>query len=150
MGIAAGLSGATQITVHELINKLVPNSSLDNVTHEQIDPIMAVTISDSLGIDSLEAIKNNETSPFPVYDIHGMWNTTNMANITNQIPIACSTCYRLLKNTSYATLATARGGLDGYSIGKKIQEISLKNPNISLSQIVRMYYSQNGIQFYKL
>ena len=144
MGIAAGLSNATKITVHELINNLVLNSTL-NVTNGKIDPIMAVTISDSLGIDSLEVIKNHETSLLSIYGIHGKWNTTDMANATNQKPIACSTSYRLLKNTSYTTIAMARGGLDGYSIGKKIQDILFMNPNIPLSQIIRMYYSQNGI-----
>ena len=63
----------------------------------------------------------------------------------NPVSVPCSTSYRLVKPCCpYATLAVIRGGFDGYSIGIKIQEILTKIPSISLSQIIRNYYSPNG------
>lgn len=144
MGIAAGLTNATNITVYELINELVPNPNLINVTNGQIDPIMAVTISDFLGIDLLETMNNKETDFWTIHNAQGTWDDADENYMKIQKPIACSTSYKLQKNTSYATLAMARGGFDGYNIGKNIQYTLSINPNISLSQIIRMYYSQKG------
>ena len=61
LGIAAGLTGATQKTVHEVIKKLLKNPILDNVPDQQVDPILAVTLSDVLAIELIEAINNNKS-----------------------------------------------------------------------------------------
>jgi hypothetical protein len=51
----------------------------------------------------------------------------------------------LKTNGTLATLAELRGGLDGWNIGRKLPEILVKNPKITLSQILRMYYSARGL-----
>ena len=145
LGIAAGLSGATPKTVHDVIKALIKNPTLDKVPDGTIDPIKAVTLSDLLGIDAIDAKRTPGQTQAQIFGVYGKWNSTDMNPGTNTDPIPCSTTYRLFNNASYATLAEIRGGLDGYSIGHKIQEILSKNPTISLSQIIRMYYSQKGI-----
>ena len=127
-----------------MIKTLVRNPVLDKVPDGTIDPIKAVTLSDLLGIGAVEG-KRTPGQPTQIFGIYGKWNSTDMNIGANADAVPCSTTYRLFKNASYATLAEVRGGLDGYSIGHKIQEILVENPRISLSQIIRMYYSQKGI-----
>ena len=147
LGIAAGLINATQQTVHGVLKKLLKNPILDKVPDGQIDLIKAVTLSDILGIDVVEAVRKYDLEIWRTFGVKGIWNSTDMSGSTNSIPIPCTTIYRLYGNASYTTTAEIRGGLDGYSIGKKIHLVLSKNPRISLSQIIRMYYSQKGSLF---
>ena len=145
LGIAAGFSGIIQKTVHEVIKALTVNPVLDKYPDGDINIIKAVTLSDLLAIGAIETKRTPGQTSAQIFGVYGKWNSTQMTIGTSSDAVPCSTTYRLFTNASYATLAEIRGGLDGYSIGVKIQSILARNPRISLSQIIRMYYSQKGI-----
>lgn len=46
---------------------------------------------------------------------------------------------------NWATLAEFRGGLDGYNIGRYLPTLLKEFPGITASQVLRFYYSRQGL-----
>jgi hypothetical protein len=132
LGIAVGLISPPTRTTRDIIKAFGQDINLDRVPDGQMDPLLAVTLSDLLGIDAGAGLVIPAGQI--LFGAEGEWNST-----------ACQTSYRLKTNGTLATLAEMRGGLDGWNIGRKLPEIVAKNPKITLSQILRMYYSARGL-----
>jgi hypothetical protein len=132
LGTAVGLISPPTRTTRDIIKAFGQGIDLDRVPNEQVDPLLAVTLSDLLGIDAGAGLVIPAGQI--LFGAEGEWNST-----------ACQTSYRLKTNGTLATLAEMRGGLDGWNIGRKLPEIVAKNPKITLSQILRMYYSAPGL-----
>lgn len=134
LGIAAGLIGVINTTVHEVLEKLDININIENVPDGPIDPFKVVTIFDILAIELIEALHKENTidSIYRTYSANGKWNSTDDSFLLKgQVHVPCTTSYRLIKwCCSFTTEAVLRGGLDGYSIGSKIPKILAINPNI--------------------
>ena len=77
LGIAAGLSGVPQTTVHQVIRTLVRNPILGKVPDGTIDQIKAVTLSDLLEISAIEG-KRTPGQPTQIFGVYGKWNSTDM------------------------------------------------------------------------
>jgi len=132
LGAAVGLISPPPRATRDIIKSISPDVNLDKIPDGQIDPLLAVTLSDLLGIDAGSGL--TIPSGQILFGADGEWNST-----------ACQTSYRLNTNGTMATLAELRGGLDGWNIGRKLPELLTKNPKITLSQILRMYYSNRGL-----
>ncbi|CAG2115865.1 unnamed protein product, partial [Medioppia subpectinata] len=132
LGTAVGLLSPPVKSVHQMIKSIANIDIPDNVPDGQLDPLLAVTLSDLLGIDAGSGLI------IPAGDVlfgaEGHWNST-----------ACQTSYKLTTNGTLATLAELRGGIDGWNIGRKLPTVLQQNPTISLSQILRQYYSPKGM-----
>ncbi|CAG2183724.1 unnamed protein product, partial [Oppiella nova] len=107
LGTAVGLLSPLPKSTHTLI-KTIANIDINTnhgIPDGQIDPLLAVTLSDLLGIDAGSGLT------IPAGDVlfgaEGHWNST-----------ACQTSYKLMSNGTLATLAELRGGLDGWNIGR--------------------------------
>ena len=129
MGAAVGLLSPAVRSTRELI-KAIAKVNTDNIPDGQIDPLLAVTLSDLLGIDAGSDLIIPVANA--LFGASGEWNST-----------ACQTSYKLTTNGSLATLAELRGGLDGWNIGRKLPTLLQKN--LRLSQILRQYYSPRGL-----
>ena len=134
LGTAVGLllQKGTSKTVRGTIKDLAPKVNTDNIPDGNIDVLLAVTLSDLLGIDAGSGL--TQPANGIMFGAHGHWNST-----------ACQTRYKLDKNGTLATRAELRGGLDGWNIGRTVPMIFQQNPKISLSQILRQYYSPRGL-----
>lgn len=132
LGMAVGLSSPPTRTTRDIIKELDKNINTDNIPDGQIDPLLGVTLSDLLGIDAGMSLQ--VPTGQALFGVDGQWNST-----------ACQTSFRLNSNVTLATLAELRGGLDGWNIGRKLPEVIQKYPKITLSQILRMYYSPRGL-----
>jgi hypothetical protein len=132
LGTAVGLISPPTRTTRDIIKAFGQDINLDRVPDGQVDPLLAVTLSDLLGIDAGAGLVIPAGQI--LFGAEGEWNST-----------ACQTSYKLKTNGTLATLAELRGGLDGWNIGRKLPEILAKNPKITLSQILRMYYSARGL-----
>ncbi|RWS07507.1 hypothetical protein B4U79_09640 [Dinothrombium tinctorium] len=147
LGIIAGYipTGQSQPSVRDVYVKLTRDANLENVQMDlesKIDPLMAVTIASvyEYGAYSTEQNKQN------LFGARGEWKTS-----------ICPTEYVLnvqeqtiqdIKDIPgvAATQAELRGALDGYIIGKTIQRKQNEPKNqLTLSQILRFYYSQTGL-----
>jgi hypothetical protein len=132
LGTAVGLISPPTRTTRDIIKAFGQDINLDRVPDGQVDPLLAVTLSDLLGIDAGAGLVIPAGQI--LFGAEGEWNST-----------ACQTSYKLKTNGTLATLAELREGLDGWNIGRKLPEILAKNPKITLSQILRMYYSARGL-----
>ncbi|XP_054166899.1 uncharacterized protein LOC128964334 [Oppia nitens] len=131
LGAAVGLLQPPARAVRDLIKK-ISNIDTTYIPDGQVDPLMAVTLSDLLGIDAGSGLTIPRGDV--LFGAEGEWNST-----------ACQTSYRLKSNGTLATLAELRGGLDGYNIGRRLPTLLNQYPTMSLSQILRQYYSSKGL-----
>jgi hypothetical protein len=134
LGTAVGLLSPPPKSTHTLI-KTVANIEIDTILgipDQQVDPLLAVTLSDLLGIGGDSGLKIPAGGV--MFGAEGNWNST-----------ACQTSYRLTSAGTVATMAELRGGLDGWHIGRKLPAILRQYPTIRLSQILRWYYSPKGL-----
>lgn len=119
-------------TVRDTIKDLAPKVSTDNIPDGNIDVLLGVTLSDLLGIDAGSGLTTPANGV--IFGARGYWNST-----------ACQTRYKLDVNGTMGTRAELRGGLDGWNIGRTLPMLFQQNPKISLSQILRQYYSPRGL-----
>ena len=118
------LSAIVQQTGHE-----PPANNID--LGGAINVLAAVTVADLLAVGVVDGKGKDLTN----FGARGSWNDST-----------CTTEYRITQdvNGTQATMAELRGGLDGWAIGRGIQDIVQKTPNMRLSTLLRLYYSPNG------
>ena len=105
-----------------------------NQSTNSIDPLLAVTLSDKLAIAAMKDVRNEFNKA--IIGTEGVWNSTY-----------CQTEYRLLNPDGLAvTMAEINGGIDGWSIGRKLQHEEGKFlQKLKLSTLLKRYYSRYGL-----
>lgn len=132
LGTLVGFSNAGNKKMSAVLGELKKFIRTD-VKDEEVDTLLAVTLSDIYGIDTGDDINNQ--NPKIIFGGDGQWKST-----------VCHTQFVL--NTvegNWATLAEFRGGLDGYNIGAYLPVLRKEFPSITASQALRFYYSRNGL-----
>lgn len=102
---------------------------IDNNRYE-IDPLLAVTLSDQLGMASIEHLENMAVS---LFGSQGKWNSSY-----------CQTEYELDKIGLSVTMAEVNSGIDGWFIGTNLKSNTLLR-SLKLSTLIERYYSKAGL-----
>lgn len=132
LGMFVGFSETNYLKSSSILKRLGKTLSED-VSDEEIDPLLSVTLGDLLGIDTHQGMSN--PGNLELFGADGQWSDD-----------VCHTRFVLDSNEGiWATSAELRGGLDGYNIGKGLQSLMKMYPNITASKVLRYYYSKNGL-----
>lgn len=126
----AGFSRSSPKKLNEIIKLLFKQETEFNLKMTEINPVLAVTLADLFGV----------TAPFftemdKEYGKSAEWNST----------ICHTDLLHFSDKNLWATMAQLRGGIDGYNIGRQLKMILKTFPNITASQMLRFYYSKEGI-----
>lgn len=132
LGMLVGFAQTRSQKVGELIVALSGKRATAEIENESLNPLLAVTLADLYGISKDDMVYSEYDN---IFGAEGKWNNS-----------ICHTDYILNDNEGlWATLAEFRGGLDGYYIGLTIQSLASQLMNIKASQILRFYYSRQGL-----
>lgn len=101
----------------------------------QVDTLVAVTIADILAYGAGPSAGLFGTNEGPNFGATGVWNSS-----------LCQVEYTLDAKSSRGTMAEIRGGLDGLVIGKAVRELMKDGVSMSLSSMLRQYYSPAGLK----
>lgn len=132
LGLYVGLANPNSIKISEVLEKM-EKSEHENYEDKEMDPLLAVTLSDLYGMDTGEGMTNENNKE--IFGADGEWNST-----------VCHTKFRLTTKGYWGTLAEFRGGLDGYNIGRLAGSLKNRFRNVPASQILRLYYSKYGLE----
>lgn len=131
LGLLVGFSDSNDRKISEILSVLKKYKN-DDVQDEEVDTLLAVTLSDLFGIDTSKGLSNPVGKL--IFGADGEWNST-----------VCHTQFVLTSKGTWGTLAEFRGGLDGYNIGYYLRTLRKQFPGITVSQVLRFYYSRNGL-----
>lgn len=129
LGMLAGFAETKPKTINEILLLLEKTKVVEDEENVLVDPILGITFANLLGVTADTFINKIKVGS------SGIWNS--------------SICHMdLLHNTTetlWVTMAELRGAIDGYNIGTKLKTILPTFPNITASQLLRFYYSKEGI-----
>ncbi|XP_023219112.1 uncharacterized protein LOC111621260 isoform X1 [Centruroides sculpturatus] len=139
LGILAGLKSEQEqstASILKFINKLPSMPPEPHQLEGKIDPLYGVTVGDTIAAEVLRTVRTEagKITKTRKFGPNGKWNSTN-----------CPTKYILTKPATYATYGEIRGAGDGLILGLQVRELRKKNAKISISTLLRMYYSTRGI-----
>ena len=130
-GMLVGFSSQNNKKMSEILK--VINKNMDSaIKDNEVNTLLAVTLSDLYGIDTGEGMTNQDNKQ--IFGADGEWNST-----------VCHTQFVLNTQGTWATLAEFRGGLDGYNIGNYLPILLKEYSEITASQVLRFYYTRNGL-----
>lgn len=131
LGIIAANSITQEISTTELARSVNRPGDQDEVKDGLLNVPLMVTLGEiwAYGATPSFMIDNGQR-----IGAKGKWNTT-----------LCQVSYRLDYNTTRASLAEIRGGIDGFILGKKTAEILKDGSTFKLSSFLRQYYSPSGL-----
>lgn len=106
------------------------------------DGVLAVTFANRMGSGSFFELSNS-IEPKMIYGLKGYWHNETYLMFDDGLVPAKS--IEMIRKCNRASLAQIRGSLDGFIIGRRLRSNHENVIKLSLSTILRMYYSSPEI-----
>ena len=141
IGIIASLTSNPILSGKTISKAMMAGTEIPNEVTLK-DGLLAVTFGNMMGTASFYEI-NNQQNDYNQDYIYGMKGTWVNQTCCTYYGIDQVTSGRLLRRSNRGSLAQIRGSLDGYIIGKNLQNMGATQANqLRLSTILKSYYSE--------
>ncbi|XP_035213073.1 uncharacterized protein LOC118186996 isoform X2 [Stegodyphus dumicola] len=126
----AGLRGNNEMEASVILKKIKPVGK-DGLKGVKVKLLPAVTLGDLISA----FVSSNYQRDNPIFFPNGEWNED-----------VCPTEYYLNENVkSVVSYSLLRGAIDGFILGRLVEENLQTYKHLRLSQILRMYYGPSGL-----
>ncbi|KFM81479.1 hypothetical protein X975_08449, partial [Stegodyphus mimosarum] len=130
LGLMAGLKGNNEMEASAILKRLKPRVG-DELKGVKVKLLPAVTLGDLISAIVSSNYQRDNLIFFP----NGQWNED-----------VCPTEYYLNDNVkSVVSYSLLRGAIDGFILGRLVEENLQTYKELRLSQILRMYYGPSGL-----